>query len=555
MERSFDLERSWGPDKGASQALNQIAATCEAELHLSIRRTEQTFDTDLGKTSPAGILRVKGQLLEGVLVVSLEVLRAPAAVRLPIQALADRFLALGVNTRLVWSKGAATDAETRSLLIEYRLPAAPLAKAPLSEFALQLRHLDSEARALQAELLLPQPKSIDRAKLYTPVSEHLEPILPWSPLDPAWVPRELMAWVEETAEFLDGSLSVALVTTDSASEGLALAVLAEELERKGGSLGRVLSAALNGRAIVELARKAPGLLVISTNRLVLGINPYDMASEQRTLLSHLNSSGTPVLFTGSREDHCSVFHGGQAARLDPLAPVLLPVPAVDLKTVARFTVQTIGEQRGGISAKDTLALVDQVVTAVADLEPADQARLLTTTLTHAVTRHLAGTLSATSESTYVAKCKTHKESVSGLGRGSQSGRRRAMTTHLVERLTDPGLLDLLRTRLRGQDDPLAELVERLATQALTRPDYQPIRCLIQGPPGVGKSAVSHLLADRLDLPLWYIDGASLSDPYTATAKALGAGRGLVGSNEPGILAQAAASPHGALLEVADLDHA
>lgn len=64
-----------------------------------------------------------------------------------------------------------------------------------------------------------------------------------------------------------------------------------------------------------------------------------------------------------------------------------------------------------------------------------------------------------------------------------------------------------------------------------------------------------MLADLLDMPYVHVDAASIPDPYTAASQFFGSARGIVNSNQPGRLEKAAKHHAGAVVEVADLDHA
>ncbi|KPJ71025.1 MAG: hypothetical protein AMS14_09670 [Planctomycetes bacterium DG_20] len=111
----------------------------------------------------------------------------------------------------------------------------------------------------------------------------------------------------------------------------------------------------------------------------------------------------------------------------------------------------------------------------------------------------------------------------------------------------------LRARLLGQDAALGEVLERLSLEVVGQLPSRPIRLLLAGPTGCGKSMACKIVAETLDLPYHYIDAASFDSPYAVRASLAGAATGIVGSQNDGRLARIARRP--AVVEVADLDHA
>jgi ATP-dependent Clp protease ATP-binding subunit ClpC len=119
----------------------------------------------------------------------------------------------------------------------------------------------------------------------------------------------------------------------------------------------------------------------------------------------------------------------------------------------------------------------------------------------------------------------------------------------------PGLLDHLRHSLISQDVALAEFADRMRTEALTRPDHQPIRCSLVGTAATGKTQCVAQTAQYIGVPYVNVDAASMPDFYTASAQLLGSGRGIVNSHQSGRLEQIAKHHIGAILEISDIDHA
>jgi ATP-dependent Clp protease ATP-binding subunit ClpA len=123
----------------------------------------------------------------------------------------------------------------------------------------------------------------------------------------------------------------------------------------------------------------------------------------------------------------------------------------------------------------------------------------------------------------------------------------------VRKLRGGSFFEAASARILGQEKPLRAMSDKLESDALVARPHQPLRLLMEGQPGVGKSESAKVLAEHLGIPLVTIDAASLSDPHTAYSQLLGSGRGIVMSYKAGRLEDAVRQP--SVIEIADLDHA
>lgn len=156
---------------------------------------------------------------------------------------------------------------------------------------------------------------------------------------------------------------------------------------------------------------------------------------------------------------------------------------------------------------------------------------------------------------FADRLRARTETFGAIGVRARFSRNPETQQRFQSKLTDRGFIIHLSERLFGQDDALLAYVARLQEEVLTRPLHQPLAIALQGTPGTGKSESLALTAKWLGIPHVVIDVASIPDPYTGMAQLLGSGRGIVGSHQAGRLEQVAKHHLGAVVEIADIDHA
>jgi hypothetical protein len=440
----------------------------------------------------------------------------------------------------------------RHLGLVLQVQASPLSPVRADRWVDQLKQLHQ--RASEAQAMLPVLETDpDLEKQYEKFSEHLQPVPP--------LPKEMHAdasafipWAADTTDLLDSAGAVALCAPNGAETGFALALLALVEQRRHGSLGRLQSPTANARTVLEIAKAAPGVLVIPALVLSLGTSPYELGREVRGLLAMLQAGDRRVIFAGRFEELQAALSGGQGARQDPLLPVVRHVPEFPLGLLARHGARLTARAAGGLPPAQETRVAEAAVESLAGLPLPEQRRLLAPTVAKLVQDCLAGRGALAPQPAIVTQLKNCSETLGGLS-NQAAGERSQEVQQNFARLADPAFGELLADRLPGQQKAITALHERIRTEALTRPANQPLRYCAQGTPGTGKSASAQFIADYLGIPYTNIDAASMSDPHTAASQLLGAGRGIVSSDRPGRIEQAARHHTGVVLEVSDLDHA
>jgi len=416
-----------------------------------------------------------------------------------------------------------------------------------------IEKLKQKAAKLQSQLPV-QNSPGDLAEQYKSFAESLAPIAPWEWKDPTIKP--LWDWALETIDFLYSNASVALTGDDPVTIDTALAMLARVAKQFSTSLGGITLPQCGPEKLLQLASSAPGIVVVPAIRIAVGAHTYDFAKEIRTLLTSLSSLCKPVVFTGSMKDLQEVFHGGQGGAGDPLQPVVRRIPEIPLNWLIRYSVRKQGSNLGGLTHGTEQDLCRIIGHTIVKLSPENSRSLLSGITARCIHEHQQkGSSQLPPLQKFVDRMQECTETLVGLPVDKIEKRSARVVNNFSKTLSDPGLLSFFKEELIGQDEALAELHQRLYTEALTRPEHQPIRYCAQGTPGNGKSESAILLARRLGIPYVNIDATSMSDFHTASTQLLGSSRGLVGSYQAGRLESVAREHQGAVVEISDLDHA
>jgi len=538
----------------AQDALRQIADLCEkaTRLRVVVSPVGLRFSSTESVTKKEGILHLTGNVVDGILTLQMELLRAVGNPRVCSSALFKHLSTLGEKVRLIPPILEISGAV--SLCVELRVQATLLPFARSAAFMTELLNLEALAKILQAEM--PKPFSHSSlAKLYDPFFDLIEPVYPVE-LDSEKLNGDWTDWARRSVDFLMGSTSIALAAADSISEDFALALLATAATESATSIGRFIAPTIAPRSLAETARKAPGIVALPAMRLSLAVNAYELANEVQAVLATLVSSRTPAIFTGSDEQLRSVFHGGQGGLTNPLSPVVRHAPEVDAETLTRFAVQAMQRRVGGIPVSAVEYLVAEILDGLKNYSTAEQKRILPVVTNYAVRNWTKGTSSSNKGiSIFAASVNSVSETLAGMSVKPRVMRAPAVQQRFTEMFTDSDASLYLKEHLLGQDVAIDQLISRLRMEVLTRPLHQPLRYCVQGTPATGKSESAVLLASRLGIPYMNVDAASIPDYYSAAAQLLGSGRGIIGSYQSGRLEQAAKQYTGVLIEVSDLDHA
>ena len=551
---SHDMAAPWGPDE-AGRALAQVADLCRKFLHMDVQTAvdQRSFRSVDGKAGPhPGVVSVSAKLAsDDLLVLNLELVRGPGAVRPEFRELAGHLAELGDKVHFI-PPPEPEKGET-SLWVALKVMARPMGPARSGGFTKELKRIDALARTLRAAMpRIPPADELDR--VYKDFSDVLSPI---TPLDGpgAADPPELGPWSGRVLDLLTAGVSVAVVSPYPVLSDLALSLVAKKIMAAGSSLARVLLPAVNSKILLDLAGKAPGMLALPAVRLSMGNNPYELGNEVQNLLNALSQAGRSVVFTGAMAQQQAVFAGGQGADQDPLLPAVCHVPEVDFPLVARFAVESAALAQGGVAPKILAQLAETAVRATAHAGDGQKQRLLPMVAQKILRDYLNGNFGRDTLRQYVADLGGRTETLAGLSHKPRVARSSEVQENFARNLCQRDFKAHLKTHLLAQDTALDHLTARLRTEILTRPRHQPLRCLVIGTPGTGKSESALLTARYLSIPYVYIDAASLPDHYTALAQFYGSGRGIVGSHKAGRLEQGAKHHTGVLFEIADLDHA
>lgn len=544
---------------GAVQSLRQVADLLRRQyepLEIRLPDDERSFESVpvAGSKSRSGVSAVRGQIVDDEkLAVQIECARLPDALRIPAGALFARLGVLGEKCHVIEPPVAVGEGMT-ALWLELRIAASPLSFAREAALLSQLEILDKLALQLQSEI----PRVGDDreiAKRYVRCGDFVAPVYPCREALEA-LPDAISDWARETLGFIEGNASVAVECAFPVMTQFLETVLARAAATLGQTLGAVTLTTVNARRLLEISRKAPGILTLPAISLSLGTNVYEMANEINCMLATLSAAGAPVIFSGPHEQLQTVFGGGQGGGADPLVPVLQHAPEVDIDLLTRFAVRQAGRRNGALSPAAEDRLVDTTRKALASFDVATQKRILPAVAGHNVNAESRGQQAGNrSVSRYATTVAARNETLAGISPRPRAARGTEIQNRYTAVLTHPGLADYFAQHILAQDDALQQLIARLVAECLTRPPYQPLRYCAQGTPGTGKSESAMLLARRLDVPYINIDAASMPDYYTAAAQLLGSGRGIVGSYQSGRLEQAAKCHGGAVIEVSDLDHA
>ena len=559
-EKENQMERlNWNSSTDAhsqgTAVLHEVARLCQSSLALDIVVSDDStrFSTKTTETNPDGIQNATAKLLdEDVLLIRLELIRADRISRIEAGTYFEHLSNLGPRVNLVPPE--KTDKETSSLWVELKVKPTPFTPIRENAFLDELAALQAMAKGLQSDLARSDgDKAL--ANKYKDFEDKLEPVMPLR-TDLLKTETGLVAWAEEVRSFLSGGNSVAIESPHSVELDYALAVIAAGQMENGSSLGRCVVPAVDAKAIVQLARAAPGALALSAVGIRMSTSLFDLSNETENLLASLAGSGNPAIFTGTQQQLQSVFSGGQGGAGDPLFPIVCHMPEIDFEGLARFMIINAARPAGGVSTRAESELTERIVRSLEEYGESERKRLVQTIARKAVNDWAGGAKSnSTSDTVYVKALRGRSETFAGLSDKPRVKRAPNVQVRFTRVLRDPGLPAYFKTRLLCQDRAIEEQCEILATEALARPGHQLIRSCSVGTSGTGKSEFCVLLARRLGIPYVNIDAASMPDHHMAVTQLLGSGRGFVGSYQAGRLEQIAKHHTGAVVEVSDLDHA
>lgn len=535
----------FGRGERPSVALRQLLRVVEAEWpEMGAPSVQDTGDTTLHVFSArAGVEVLLGAWPDGMLQAGLRI--APDGPYASTDVWAGLMASLGERWR--WS--AEEEGDSYRFCVGTRFASAGLGVVEEARFREDLLALKRWCDAV-SPLHSDGPDEAAVRKAYKPFTGVLTPLLPWSKNHAAKIP-ELVAWAAAGHDLLRSGLPVGVVGESRVERRLALASLGEACLGNGSSLGWLALPGVNPQKLVQVVEKAPGFVALPARALEMASNPYELGKAVANLMSTLQEMARPCVFEGRYTELQAVFNGGQGAENDPLCPVVCRVPKLPLDLLAGYALHRGLEKRGLPTPRDPDALVADALDALRDHAPEAAKRLLP----HVIGNLLSAGASSAGSRSFVARLETHVETFGPLSVGERRRRRPEVQDSLMDRLLDPAFPDFLASHLVGQEAALADYTQRLERELLTRPLHQPLVMALQGTPGTGKSESLDLTARWLGVPHTVIDATNMTDPHTAAAQLLGSGRGIVDSHRPGRLEEVSRLHTGAVVEIADIDHA
>jgi hypothetical protein len=544
----------WGT-QAPQQALQQIAELCQKHTSLPIRMgpDAKSFADEASRPTTEGILSIYGEFsTDDVIVVHFKLIDPCANVRVPAAELIAHLS--GLDDKLTIADRIPGEKRGRGLWVQMRVRAIPLSLARTSVFFDKLKHIENLARLIQSEMPVHHSHESLR-KLYERFNGVLQPIFPMTPAR-ADGPGEVIAWSEETLDYLTGTGLVAVDAQTESEMSCALAILAHTAQKSNRTLCQPNVHSLPVKQLLELSADAPGIVAVSAVQISMAANPYELSTEIQSMLSIIKSRTTPVLFTGAMEELQNTFSGGQGARHDPLTPAVRHIPDIPVSILTQHMLDSIGVQHGGFSLQATKRLKKQVLLDLQCIRSDDQKRMLPMVVRKVTDDWERGQLEKIRPRRHFFRSANNAtETLGGIASNPRVRRFKHIQANYVRTLTAPNLLEYLQRHLLEQDRALKQLTDRLAMEVLTRPISQPIRLWTLGTPATGKSESCFLLSKRLNIPYVNIDLGSFPNYHTCYSQLQGAARSYVGSHKPGRLEQVAKHHCGCLLELSDIDHA
>ena len=463
-------------------------------------------------------------------------------------------LALPALNRLVhrlgggwqWFPGSRGDESSFCLSTEFNAARVSfLGEEVLREHITELRHW--------CNTLCPvRPARMDDAALrqaYKSFDGVLKPVSPWLSQEVS-IPDELSGWAVRVYELLAAGTPVGITGETPVGRRLALAVLAEHCLAEDTSLGQLTSTGILPEKLVQLAQQAPGFVAAPARTLTMNSNAYELPDAVNRMMSAFEEYHLPCVFEGNSRELDSLFHGGQGAENDPLKPSSQEIPDVPLETLVHFALWD-ASQRLNLPLPINMETTARDILTPLQACPTSAERLLTRVAIKVLKEGISGEAVAT----FIERLAGYTKTFGAIGVRPRRNRSTETQQAFQKGFISSEFMAYLKERLFGQDEALAAFVERMQEETLTRPLHQPLAIALQGTPGTGKSECLALTAQYLNLPHVIIDVASIPDTYTGMAQLLGSGRGIVGSYQAGRLEQVARHYRGAVVEIADIDHA
>lgn len=377
----------------------------------------------------------------------------------------------------------------------------------------------------------------------------LKPVLPWINQE-APIPASLGLWSDRVFELIAVGTPVGIPGETPVERRLARAVLAERCLMEGTSLALPTITGIEPQKLIRLAKDAPGYIAVPARVLAINNSVYELPEAVNKMMNVFEDMHIGCVFEGSYKELDMVFHGGQGAENDPLKPSVCRIPDIPTETLTHFAFWDASQRLNLPLPANPSETVDTVCRLLQDY-PSGAQRLLPRIAVKILRENITGDAVVS----FIERLSGYTETFGSIGVHPSRARSVEVQQCFQKGITSPGFARFLKNRLFGQDMALEDYVDRLQEEVLTRALHQPLVIALQGTPGTGKSECLALTAAYLNLPHVVIDVASIPDSYTGMAQLLGSGRGIVGSYQAGRLEQVARHHQGAVVEIADIDHA
>lgn len=496
---------------------------------------------DFSKSS--GILSVKTSIThDDQILVTLGIIKLIEEPVSPYRGLLDHLSNLGEK---VWLQQSEKDFYE----IAFKVDPAPLGITRMEGLKQKIEEVIAISKFLQQTVVHPGEDFVKLAEKYKNIKTLLSPVYPMN--ERIEVGSTIESKVSEVIGFIESGICVAITSIQKLSMDFFLSAMSGALKFHGKTIGNYIENSLLLKGVPELINKAPGTVVVPSIVLSFGTNAYDRASEIDALLAILSKNGSPLLFTGNYAEHQSVFGSGQGHQAQPLQPAIIHIKYGDIpiESLIDFAIDREISSKPAISKPD----IEKLKTNILGLFQSGELNFENLDIIVSIVRRKFTGVELNVEQIFKI-FKSQKETFRGLNTGRKQFRDESIQQNFFNGMQAGKFPEFLKKNLVGQEEALEEATERLWTEFLTRPLNQPIRMILQGIPGVGKSEFSQCVADYFNIPQVSIDTASLQSHHEASSLLLGSGRGIVQSYMPGKLETMAKHHESCVVEVADLDH-
>jgi len=460
----------------------------------------------------------------------------------------SREVKLFKNFKLLWGT-QKDDAGIRTLCVEFLFEARPVTPSTISLIYEDLSVIEAGAAGIKKEFPKKVKKKIDFNKIFGEAFQYIEPVTPDMQIH--CIDKNISEWSQSVIDYLKCGTAVAIDLNYAADEDLAINAIAAEGGEYGYYFG-VLNTIIGGaKALAEINKtiKSDGVLIVRATQLNIGINPYEK-TELMTVMNYLESIGRPITFIGRAAELTSAF-GSQGMTCTPLKPVLAHFPEINHD----INVKYIMNKFDGLSATEKSEAESIIINELDKLHISERKNIVYQICRMSHNEKISSNKSSFNSETikkHINKLLGTTECISALTNSYKLKRPAHIHKNYIEQISSDKIFDHLFDRVYGQNTAIRNLVSKLRSEIL-RPGNEPMRLMMQGPPGCGKSSAAEALAEYLGAHYAMLDASSLSDPYSLKSQLFGGAVGLVNSYKIGMLEAFSKHHTGVVFEIMDAD--